>query len=129
MWLGTSLKGFLGLSFLVAVGALGGVYLFAPARVDGAPPQGGKIIFAARQDIYTLDPQMAKWASERKIMQQFTDTLVTHNPKDGKFYPGLAESWDISRDGKSYTFRLRKNVKFHDGTPFDAAAVKFTFDR
>jgi peptide/nickel transport system substrate-binding protein len=36
---------------------------------------------------------------------------------------------EVARDGKSYTFKLRKNVKFHDGTPFDAAAVKFTYDR
>jgi len=126
---GASLKVLLGLSVFFSLGGVTGIYFFGPARVDGAPPQGGKIIFAARQDIYTLDPQMAKWASERKIMQQFTDTLVAHNPKDGKFYPGLAESWEISRDGKAYTFKLRKNVKFHDGTPFDAAAVKFTFDR
>ena len=43
--------------------------------------------------------------------------------------PALATSWDISDDGMQYTFKLREGVKFHDGTPFDAAAVKFNFDR
>jgi len=43
--------------------------------------------------------------------------------------PGLAASWTISEDGKVYTFNLRKDVKFHDGTPFNAEAVKFNIDR
>ena len=43
--------------------------------------------------------------------------------------PGLAEKWDISPDAKTYTFKLKKGVKFHDGTPFNGAAVKFTLDR
>ncbi|HKV46028.1 MAG TPA: ABC transporter substrate-binding protein, partial [bacterium] len=50
-------------------------------------------------------------------------------PTPGKFLPALAESWQVSPDAKAYTFRLRKGVKFHDGTPFTAEAVKFTMDR
>jgi len=46
-----------------------------------------------------------------------------------KIYPWLATSWKLSDDQKSYIFTLRKDVTFHDGTPFNAAAVKFTFDR
>src|SRR5262249_56394100 len=48
---------------------------------------------------------------------------------DGKFVPDAAESWQISPDGLLYTFKLKKNVLFHDGTPVDAAAVKFSIDR
>src|SRR5260370_21152167 len=44
-------------------------------------------------------------------------------------FPGLAESWDLSKDGLTCTFPLRPNVKFHDGTPLTAEAVKFCFDR
>jgi peptide/nickel transport system substrate-binding protein len=57
------------------------------------------------------------------------DTLVYQDPASGKFVPGLAQSWKISDDGKTYTFILRRDVKFHDGTPFDAAAVKVNLDR
>jgi|GEM_PF-5963088 len=56
------------------------------------------------------------------------DTLVAVNPKDGSIHPWLATSWDVSADGKVYTFELRQDVKFHDGTPFNAQAVKYNFD-
>lgn len=49
--------------------------------------------------------------------------------RDGTFVPGLAESWDISEDGLTYTFHLRGDVTFHDGTPFNAEAVRFSLDR
>src|SRR2546427_12804635 len=101
----------------------------APITAYAQAKPGGKIGFAARQDIDTLDPHITNRAATRKILIQFTDTLTVINPKDGKVGPGLAESWDVARDGKSYTFRLRKNVKFHDGTVFDATAGKATFDR
>src|SRR5438876_12386105 len=107
--------------WLVLVAVLGGA---AVPRPTVAAKAGGKIVFAARQDIDTLDPHITNRAATRKILIQFMDTLTVINPKDGKVGPGLAESWDVARDGKSYTFRLRRNVKFHDGTQFDAAAVK-----
>ncbi|MHB0875066.1 MAG: ABC transporter substrate-binding protein [Anaerolineae bacterium] len=56
------------------------------------------------------------------------DTLV-YLTDDGRFVPGLAESWDISADGTAYTFRLKHGVVFHDGTPFNAAAVQRTLQR
>ena len=48
---------------------------------------------------------------------------------DGSIVPGLAESWEISDDGLTYTFRLREGVTFHDGTTMDAEDVKFSYDR
>jgi peptide/nickel transport system substrate-binding protein len=119
----------LALLLLVGVGAAVPLLLSRQAAVEAQTKAGGKIVFAARQDIDTLDPHITNRAATRKILIQFTDTLTVIRPKDGTLSPGLAESWDVSRDGKSYTFRLRKNVRFHDGTPFDAAAVKFTLDR
>ena len=57
------------------------------------------------------------------------DTLVYQDPESGAFVPGLAEKWDISDDGLVYTFYLKKGVTFHDGTPFDAQAVRFNLER
>ena len=56
------------------------------------------------------------------------ESLVVYND-DGTIGPGLAKSWDISPDGTTYTFHLREGVTFHDGTPFNAAAVKWNLDR
>jgi peptide/nickel transport system substrate-binding protein len=61
-------------------------------------------------------------------MRQIFDPLVW-SPQPGEYIPGLATSWTISPDGRTYTFELRKDVKFHDGTPFTAEAVKGTFER
>jgi peptide/nickel transport system substrate-binding protein len=114
---------------LCAVAGAAALLLGHPSPGQAQAKAGGKIVLAARQDIDTLDPHITNRAATRKILIQFMDTLTVISPKDGKVSPGLAESWDVSRDGKTYTLRLRKAVKFHDGTPFDAAAVKFTFDR
>ena len=58
------------------------------------------------------------------------DTLLRRSPKDGQtIIPDLAWKWDISPDGKKYTFHLRKGVKFHDGADFTAEDVKATYDR
>jgi peptide/nickel transport system substrate-binding protein len=56
------------------------------------------------------------------------DTLVFLDPESGTFIPGLAEHWEISEDGEEYTFYLREDVDFHDGTHFDASAAKANFD-
>jgi peptide/nickel transport system substrate-binding protein len=74
-----------------------------------------------------LDPAVTPFAVSHTVMMNIYDTLVWQGT-DGKFYPGLAQKWDISPDGTTFTFNLRSDVKFHDGTPFNADAVKFTFD-
>jgi peptide/nickel transport system substrate-binding protein len=56
------------------------------------------------------------------------DTLVFLDPESGEFVPGLAERWEISPDGTRYTFELRQGVTFHDGTPFNAEAVRANLD-
>jgi peptide/nickel transport system substrate-binding protein len=106
-----------------------GLLLLAPLTAFAQAKPGGKIMFAARQDIDTLDPHITNRAATRKILIQFMDTLVVIDPKDGSVKPGLAEKWEIAPDGKKYTFHLRKGVKFHDGADFTAEDVKATFDR
>jgi peptide/nickel transport system substrate-binding protein len=66
-----------------------------------------------------------------QVLWQLYNNLVRWNPVDGvnSIVPDLAESWEKSADGKSYTFKLRQGVKFHDGTPFSSADVVATFER
>ncbi len=60
---------------------------------------------------------------------QVYDSLFQFGAEDTKSYPALAESYEISEDGLEWTFKLRKGIKFHDGTDFNADAVLFNFDR
>ena len=81
-----------------------------------------------------LDPHATGGWSTYQITYQIFEGLAKEDLTKADvpsppLVPGLATSWDISPDGTVYTFKLRQGVKFHDGTPFDAAAVKFNFDR
>lgn len=75
----------------------------------------------------TLNPATTGARSVGPLIATMFDTLVWLTPAS-KVTPGLATKWQTSPDGKKYTFTLRQNVKFHDGTPFDAAAVVANFD-
>ncbi|WP_407856436.1 ABC transporter substrate-binding protein [Enterococcus hailinensis] len=66
--------------------------------------------------------------SEMALYSAVYEPLVTYGEK-GDYQPGLAKSWEISQDGKTYTFHLKKNAKFSDGSDFNASAVKFTIER
>ena len=76
----------------------------------------------------TLDPQKTFNLVDHEIMWQIFDTLIYLDEK-GHVYPGLALSWEFSDGNKTVTFRLRPEVKFHDGTPFNAEAVVETVAR
>jgi peptide/nickel transport system substrate-binding protein len=93
-----------------------------------APAKGGSLIYGMYTKFDTLDPNVTTFSVVGIIGFELCDPLVWE-PSAGNFVPGLAESWSVSTDGKEYTFKLRKDVKFHDGTPLNAQAVKFTFDR
>ena len=89
--------------------------------------QGGSLTVGLNLEPDNLDPAVTPFAVSHTVMMNIYDTLVWRGD-DGKFYPGLAQKWEASTDGKTYSFQLRNDVKFHDGTSFDANAVKFTFD-
>ena len=76
-----------------------------------------------------LDPTTAPAASIGEIVHYSVLEGLTKINMDGSITPLLAESWSVDPDGKSYTFKLRKGVKFHDGEAFDASDVKFSFER
>ncbi len=76
-----------------------------------------------------LDPTAGAPAAIDEVVYSNLFEGLTRIGSKGQVMPGLAESWNISADGKSYTFNLRKGVRFHDGTTFDANDVKFSLDR
>jgi peptide/nickel transport system substrate-binding protein len=100
----------------------------APTAVAAAG-SGGSLAYGLSFDVDdTLDPQVTNFDSTIRITLNVCEPLVWE-PEPGKFVPGLADSWDVTPDAMQYTFKLKKGVKFHDGTPFNAEAVKFTLDR
>lgn len=121
---------------LLKLAGLGlGAILAAPALAKGARPlgrsvvqQGSSLIIGRGAPSITLDPQQTNSASDREVIPDLYDTLV-YVDRHGTFYPGLATSWQFNRDGRVLKLTLRNGVTFHDGTPFDADAVKFSFDR
>nr|WP_246778370.1 ABC transporter substrate-binding protein [Maritalea myrionectae] len=77
----------------------------------------------------SLDPAAVTAVNDFRILVNLYEGLVRYKPGTLEVAPALAESWDISEDGTEYTFKLREGVTFHDGTPLNAEAVKFNFDR
>ena len=87
------------------------------------------IIYAQGADPRGLDPALIDDGESAKIVVNIYEGLLKYNKDSTNVEPSLAESWDTSSDGLTYTFHLRKGVKFHDGTDFNAEAVKFNIDR
>ena len=94
----------------------------------GGAKQGGTLHVAIGIDPDTLDPAQQTTTTVSQIVDMVDETLVTID-RNGKVAPLLATSWTNGSDGLSYTFTLRSGVKFHDGTDFNADAVKFSIDR
>src|SRR5579864_7069348 len=90
--------------------------------------RGGMLRVALSGDIVTLDPHLSGAAIDRQAYQNIFDKLVDTD-EHLTIVPMLATSWTVSPDGRTVTFKLRQGVKFHDGTPFGADAVKINFDR
>jgi peptide/nickel transport system substrate-binding protein len=96
-----------------------------------APRPGGELQFAldgAAVVKFVLDPHNSGFAPHNRVFRSIFDSLVVLLP-DQTVGPWLARSWSIGPDQKTYTFTLRTDVKFHDGTNFDATAVKANLDR
>ncbi len=101
----------------------------APAQTAAKPSNaGGTLTFAIENDIIDFDPMLSRAFVDRNAHYQVYDSLVRVD-ESGNIIPWLAEKWDTSADGKKVTFSLRKGVKYHDGTPFDADSVKWNIDR
>ncbi|MHB8647948.1 MAG: ABC transporter substrate-binding protein, partial [Thermomicrobiales bacterium] len=99
----------------------------APVAAAGTPKKGGMLRAAQSNENATLDPLTSGFVSERQAYYNMYDSLVAIDT-NLKIIPSLAESWETP-DPTTYIFHLRKGVKFHDGTDFNADAVKFNLDR
>ena len=93
-----------------------------------AQPAGTLLVGLVAEPV-NLDPPQVTDLNSARVARRIVETLVTFPEESTQVVPGLAESWSISKDGLTYTFKLRKGVKFHDGTPFNADAVKFSIER
>lgn len=87
-----------------------------------------EFVFSQAQDVTGFDPKLMNFAYDMTMVLHTHDPLVRMD-YDGNLHPALAESWDISDDGLEYTFYLREDVRFQDGTPLTASDVKFSWDR
>lgn len=85
--------------------------------------------FVTNQDIPHLDPHGSAANTSFRVTYMLYDRLVTYDGTSTEPKPQLAKDWDVSDDGLTYTFYLREDAKFHDGTPVTAEAVKYSFIR
>jgi len=92
------------------------------------PRAGGTLKFGLSTDTANIDPSLTGSSITALIARNVVDSLVGQ-AEDNRFTPWLAERWDVSADNTRYTFNLRQGVTFSDGTPLDAAAVKYNLDR
>jgi peptide/nickel transport system substrate-binding protein len=95
----------------------------------GGGAAGGTLVFGAAADPVVLDGALVSDGESLRVITQLFETLVFLKPGTTEPVPGLAESWESDAAGTSWTFKLHQGVKFHDGTPFNADAVCFNFDR
>ncbi|WP_106475686.1 ABC transporter substrate-binding protein [Phytohalomonas tamaricis] len=114
----------LALSVAVASLTLAGV-----AQADDAPKAGGDIVVTYQNDVATLDPAIGYDWQNWSMIKSLFDGLMDYKPGTTELVPDLAESYTISDDGKTYTFKLRHGVKFHNGREMKASDVKYSLER
>ncbi len=116
-------------SALTLLGALSSTAAF-PLMIDFAnAAEGGNLVVGLRtSEPRHLNPAITTVGGVQLVAANIYSAL-TRFDHEGHPIPDLAESWDISDDGKTYTFHLAKNVKWHDGKPFTSADVKFSFEQ
>lgn len=117
------------------IAVVGGLLLVAgiSSAYSQEPRMGGTLVVATTSDTPDLDIQKYMNSSQHNALLPLFDGLVAKDWTAAAEFPpiiaGLATSWSVSDDGKIYTFVLRQGVKFHDGTPFNAEAANFNFQR
>jgi peptide/nickel transport system substrate-binding protein len=105
------------------------VALFGSGCVQEAPPVEKTVLVGRASDIIGLDPGRITDADSAEVTEQIFDHLVRYRARSTDVEPSLASHWEVSENGRVWTFHLRPDVYFHDGTPMDADAVVFSFER
>lgn len=113
--------------FLVAA-CSGGSGSTPAAGPEQEPVPGGEATFAVDSPFLGFDPNVTPAAQDARVMRQVFDSML-YLDDSGEIQPWLATDWEVSDDGLTYTFTVREDVTFQDGTAFDAAAVCFNLDR
>ena len=103
--------------------------LLAASGCQRARPPADTLVVAQVAEPRSLDPHVTTALNDFRILVNVFEGLVGYRPGTLEPAPALAESWSVSDDGRVYTFRLRPRVRFHDGSAFDAEAVRFNFQR
>jgi peptide/nickel transport system substrate-binding protein len=115
---------------LAVGGGLVGLDRLSPrvARAQGTPKRGGMLVAAAEIDPVALDPHTGSNFSSVQAYDHIYESLTTYDEKTN-IVPCLAQSWEISNGGKTYTFKLRPGVKFHNGQAMSGEDVKYSIER
>ncbi|MEM0053979.1 MAG: ABC transporter substrate-binding protein [Nitrososphaeria archaeon] len=118
--------GLLGVAIIIIAALLATTFFTQPSQ----PKVKTSVVYAYVSDFPTLDPSIA-FENEQVILANVYEALVFYNSSNptSPLSPWLATGWSYSSDGLEWTFNLRKNVVFHDGTPLNAEAVKFSIER
>ena len=119
------------LSFSLLLAACGGDDEKTDSGSDETGESGDEqvLIYARGGDSTSLDFASTSDGESSRVTRNIFESLVTYDKESFDIVPALAHDWDISDDGKTYTFYLEEGVKFHDGTDFNAEAVKINFER
>lgn len=129
----TSRRTFLGKSAVAGVGLAASSSILSSSSITAAqsdtPVDSGTFIGIVRNQPNTADPHIGADNPTGKFLIATYEPLLRVRPDSTELEPVLAEEWTVSDDGLTYTFTLRQNVTFHDGSPLDSEAVKLSFER
>lgn len=102
---------------------------FSPSASSPSATPKGVLVYGSGGQPVNLEPGNITDGNSVVVQEQIYDRLLSFKPGSTELKPSLAKSWTVSADGKTWTFKLRPGVKFHDGSNFDAEAVKFNVER